>query len=266
MAEKEEFNDEYQFTALDDVLPQAGDEALESLDKEQGSSKSHHYVGPSPIKRNVMIVIAIIILSYIAYKIIGSYFFNPISPIQANTMIKTVSKAPQALPKIKSENSANSIDTEQSKSILANLQQKLSALESNQENVHSAVGDTNNQLESLSNSITSLSSQLAQLQQDITILNERVNDESKKVQALASAHKKKVIVKKTQAPAKVKTIYYVQAVIPGRAWLISPNGTTLTVSEGTMIPEYGFVKLIDPNQGKILTSSGQVIRFSQADS
>jgi intracellular multiplication protein IcmG len=60
--------------------------------------------------------------------------------------------------------------------------------------------------------------------------------------------------------------YNIQAVIPGRAWLIATNGATLTVSQGTAIPGYGIVKLIDPVQGKVTTSSGQIIRFSQEDS
>ncbi|HAF87135.1 MAG TPA: type IV secretion protein IcmG, partial [Legionellales bacterium] len=63
-----------------------------------------------------------------------------------------------------------------------------------------------------------------------------------------------------------KESYYIKAVIPGRAWLIAANGSTLTVSEGTNIKGYGMVKLIDSTQGRILTSSGRVIRFSQQDS
>ena len=60
--------------------------------------------------------------------------------------------------------------------------------------------------------------------------------------------------------------YYIQAVIPGRAWLVSSQGLTITVREGTSVPGYGIVKLIDPNQGRILTSSGRTITFSQQDS
>ena len=61
-------------------------------------------------------------------------------------------------------------------------------------------------------------------------------------------------------------LYYIQAVIPGRAWLIATNGSTLTVREGSTIPGYGIVRKIDPNLGKVFMSTGKVIRFSQLDS
>ena len=57
-----------------------------------------------------------------------------------------------------------------------------------------------------------------------------------------------------------------QAVIPGRAWLIANNGSTITVREGTPIPGYGIAKIIDPIKGRVMTSSGKEIRFSQDDS
>jgi len=33
-----------------------------------------------------------------------------------------------------------------------------------------------------------------------------------------------------------------------------------------LIPGYGAVKLVDPAQGQVLTSTGKVIKFSQLDS
>ncbi|MBA3536672.1 MAG: type IV secretion protein IcmG, partial [Tatlockia sp.] len=63
-----------------------------------------------------------------------------------------------------------------------------------------------------------------------------------------------------------RLMYFIQAIIPGRAWLIATNGSTITVREGTRIAGWGVVKLIDPIQGRVLTSSGRIIRFSQRDS
>jgi len=85
------------------------------------------------------------------------------------------------------------------------------------------------------------------------------------------AHLKQQTEKKVRASKKVVAAtppaqYFLQAIIPGRAWLISTNGDTVTVREGTRISSYGVVRFIDAKRGRVLTSSGQVIRFSQEDS
>ena len=76
----------------------------------------------------------------------------------------------------------------------------------------------------------------------------------------------KRVVHHINKPSAPPIHYYIQAVIPGRAWIIATNGSTLTVREGTNIAGYGIVRLIDPLDGRIVTSSGQIIRFSQEDS
>ena len=45
--------------------------------------------------------------------------------------------------------------------------------------------------------------------------------------------------------------YSVQAIIPGRAWLKSENGETVTVAEGDMLKGYGRVTKIDPYDGVV---------------
>ena len=71
---------------------------------------------------------------------------------------------------------------------------------------------------------------------------------------------------KARGPVAKPMNYYVQAVIPGRAWLIATNGSTLTVRQGSSVRGYGVVQSIDAVQGRVNTSSGRVIRFSQDDS
>ena len=50
--------------------------------------------------------------------------------------------------------------------------------------------------------------------------------------------------------------YYVQAVIPGRAWLKGADGSALTITVGSTIPGYGKVRSIDPYSGIVSISSG----------
>lgn len=67
--------------------------------------------------------------------------------------------------------------------------------------------------------------------------------------------------KKQDAVTRTKMNYFVQAVIPGRAWLKSPNGQSLTVAAGDTIPGYGKVLSIDSYSGTVVTSSGQMIQY-----
>ncbi|NNM58805.1 MAG: hypothetical protein HKM04_03220 [Legionellales bacterium] len=55
--------------------------------------------------------------------------------------------------------------------------------------------------------------------------------------------------------------YYVQAVIPGRAWLKSSNGQIITVTTGDAVPGYGTVETIDSQSGVVTTSTGTKIMF-----
>lgn len=55
--------------------------------------------------------------------------------------------------------------------------------------------------------------------------------------------------------------YYVQAIIPGRAWLRDSENRMMTVSKGDMIPGLGAVTAIDPLQGTVSISNGAVIEY-----
>ncbi|WP_419420337.1 type IVB secretion system protein IcmG/DotF [Legionella sp. D16C41] len=149
---------------------------------------------------------------------------------------------------------------------LSQLEQKISAIDINQQTIQSDINALTNQLNGINSNISNLNVKIENLAQIINTLSATIERQASQLTALT-------IVKKTPKVKKVVTkiivprnVYYIQAVIPGRAWLIASNGSTLTVREGTNIPGYGVVKLIDPNQGRVLTSSGQVIRFSQQDS
>ncbi len=54
-----------------------------------------------------------------------------------------------------------------------------------------------------------------------------------------------------QSANALKLPYSVQAIIPGRAWLRSDNGDTLTVAEGDVIKDVGQVTKIDPYDGVV---------------
>ena len=64
-------------------------------------------------------------------------------------------------------------------------------------------------------------------------------------------------------PAQVKSMFSVQAIIPGRAWLKSENGETVTVAEGDILKNYGKIIKIDPYDGVVqIDASGRVVTLS----
>jgi intracellular multiplication protein IcmG len=60
-------------------------------------------------------------------------------------------------------------------------------------------------------------------------------------------------------PEVPKIAFSVQAIIPGRAWLKSDSGDTVTVAEGDMLKSYGRVTKIDPYDGIVDIDTGTKI-------
>ena len=61
-------------------------------------------------------------------------------------------------------------------------------------------------------------------------------------------------------------VYYLQAVLPGRAWLQSSLGQTQTVRVGDLLRGYGAVTAINAEKGVVQTSSGKRIEYGRDDS
>jgi hypothetical protein len=60
-------------------------------------------------------------------------------------------------------------------------------------------------------------------------------------------------------PGEPRMIYSVQAIIPGRAWLKSESGDTVTVAEGDYLKKYGRVTKIDPYDGIVSIDTGNKV-------
>ena len=265
MADNDQLNDEYQFSELDAL----GTDTTNQAEGEDDAAASKRVGAETNIRRNALIVVILVILAMIIYKFLGSFFSSPEIPVQKTKSVDTAKKSepkPEA-PEIKPLKPVVSEPKPQPQqtSVSANVEQKLSALELSQQSTRSDVSSVSNQLGGISANMNDLSTQIAKLNDALTSINTKLEQQSREIDLLMTRtkpQKKRPVTKQTQ-PAKK---YYIQAVIPGRAWLIAQNGATLTVREGTAIPGYGTIKLIDPLQGRITTSSGQIIRFSQDDS
>ncbi len=264
MADKDEYNDEYQFADLDAVSASEEDNsgrvspAPVVPEGELGGS------GKDNIKIKALIVVIIVIVAMVAYKMVGSLLSEKI-PVEKASVPKMAITPPVPLhtqPPVQHimpppEAALPTLDSK--------VTQKLSALELTQQNMQSDVSSVSNQLGGISKNVDAMVAKMAELNGVITNLSAKVDEQSHEIEKLTIRREvKRVHHVAPKGPRYPK--YYIQAVIPGRAWLIATNGATLTVREGTVVAGYGMVKLIDPSQGRVVTSSGQVIRFSQEDS
>jgi intracellular multiplication protein IcmG len=269
MADNNQNDDEYKFAELDSL----DNDPMNEMSDTGGDASSALYVknaasSQKDIKRNALIAVGLIIFAMVMYKLIGYLFFSPKNTPLTQTTITPITQATsqpveytppplpapvQQTPPISSENNTD-------------LTNKISAMEVSQDSVRSEVNTVSQQVGTVNNNINTLNNQMNELNQTITNLSAQMAKQTEEINILMARMQPKKISKPITRPATRPLIYYIQAVIPGRAWLIGTNGSTLTVREGTKITGYGMVKLIDAMQGRVITSSGQVIRFSQEDS
>jgi intracellular multiplication protein IcmG len=210
--------------------------------------------------RNAVVAIGTIIILVLIYMVISSIFESD----KSNIAKQKVTQIPQ-----------NKIQTNypaiQETKVVKDyaLEKKLTIVEQNQNNLQSRFEEIKAQSLSVNNNLTQLMEKINELSQKVTSLATTVDEQSQAIismkQRSVSEHKIKVVKKPIYKPQQYLE-YNVQAVIPGRAWLIANNGSTKTVRKGSMLPGYGIVTIIDAIQGRVMTSSGKMIKFSQEDS
>lgn len=266
MAENDQ-NDEYKFVELDGL----DNPMMDDSDAKPSASSYARPGGASKkdIKRNALIAFGLIILAMILYKIFGYLFFHKTEEVATQTPMEPPAQiAAQPVQQPLPQPVINTTPTPQPVIRVDNseLTQKVVAVESAQQNVRSEVGAVSQQVATVNNNVQNLNSQIASLNQVITNLSTQLARQTEEINVLMARTQPKRVVKHVSTPATAPLVYYIQAVIPGRAWIIASNGSTLTVREGTKIPGFGVVRLIDPLSGRVVTSSGRVIRFSQEDS
>ena len=145
---------------------------------------------------------------------------------------------------------------------LENVKNSQLSLESNLKGMNDQINQLNNQLNGLTANNQVLQQQLAELQNKQMILIEAI-DKLTVIQKSRPSPKPYHPVSRIIPPHIEHIHYYIQAIIPGRAWLINSHGNTITVKVGSKVPNYGIVDKIDHLQGRVITSSGKILRFNQ---
>lgn len=269
MADNETYDDEYEFidpdTGSADAMDYTPDAGSKSSGEQSGMEKT--FAGKSGVIRNVLIVVVLVIIVMVVYPLVHSKFSG-----QKKTLVITPESKEQVYiaPIAPTPVSSPMPEVNMSNSVNEKVTRKLAELESGQERMQTEFVSSNNQLSGINNNINEMMTKVTELNRITALYAAKVEEQSRAIEQLTA---EAAALKKARMPHHVRhkittpsLKYYIQAVIPGRAWLIANNGSTLTVREGTVIAGLGMVKLIDPRQGRVVISSGRVIRFSQEDS
>lgn len=127
------------------------------------------------------------------------------------------------------------------------------------------------QIQGNQQAIASLQNQMQQLQADLTQLTENLTTITGQIQIIANEIKSMDTERSIRESKKLlrvtaMQIYYLKALVPGRAWLQTLKGQVATVTIGDRLPGYGIIQSIDTEQGIVTTSSGRLIQYGPRDS
>lgn len=137
-------------------------------------------------------------------------------------------------------------------------EQKLATFEKEIMLTRNNMAESARQLSTLQNDITMLSKAMQQLSEQVDTI--RSYQERQEIRRQQQIHTREAPSSKGESSAEKLPSLTVYAIIPGRAWLRSANGKTLTVTEGDPIGEYGKVLKIDASSGVVITTSGATLR------
>ncbi len=156
-------------------------------------------------------------------------------------------------------------------SLIETLLKRLESIESQNKAMQQALDKANQSSAALTEKLSALERNVSNLSGTLRIVNKNVSDIETvvKKRPISSMAGPSAFQRRQTAPSGIRggiarfqtPLYRVDAVIPGRAWLKNQNGNTVTVSKGDQIRGYGYVTLIDAEEGLVVTSSGIVFRY-----
>ncbi len=268
----DDFEEEFEFET------EPGDE--DALAPEEFETEGDETEATSKLPRKNMllpIVIAVAVVGFIGWKVVGMFTDKESAkPAPAPTPIAEApapTPAPAPVEKAAPQSSLPSMmdaqnilpqDVIATEDALTKMQKRL---EEQDNAIKQRISNLERDLSTANQNATAANSGIGKLQSDIATLNAAVQDlsnqlkviaeEREKREAKASSKKQHGAQPKLESANPTLNVY---AIIPGRAWLRSANGKTITVTEGDNAGEYGKVLKIDAGNGVVVTSSGVILR------
>lgn len=230
-------HDEYQYPGEEHVENTAQEPVVEEVHHEEVApvEQSGGLVGFISRKRKLLIFLVVIAAAFVGFKYLTSN--NTVTPAPIEKPV--VAAAPIVeQPNAQVENQIGRLTQ-----VVAQNQQNLSQLQDQVDNMQTALSRANDSYQTMNDNLKAMTLQLQKVQEQL-------------------APKPKVA-----APAKkiVPIVYYIKAIVPGRAWVTGTNGSSQSVSVGDSLPQYGRISAINADSGVVMTSSGKVIEYGSGD-
>ncbi|EKE01386.1 MAG: IcmG protein [uncultured bacterium] len=247
---------EYQFTDSDNIAENVvGQQPADSgsLEEIPASGFSIKNINWRRLVPPVVVILAILLvygfISFSGAKKTRQAAQKTIAAQEASNMQQTSIQTPAPIIAQPSP----SLSGDQIEQIQATVQQKISEL-------GQLVSDDRDQVSKLREAIV-------KTQQDISDINQNVSQMMVAMQqALDDIQRLKTPKTKPQKkPYKPVAIYHVRAIVPGRVWLESTDGKSVTLRVGDSLEGYGKVEVISPRQGLVIMSNGSYIQYGVND-
>lgn len=210
-------------------------------------------------RKKIFIFIGVLAALFCLYKLYD--VFSAKQPMKAKNEVVVAPKPVPAVPAapVEAPKPAEPVVTPEAAE-MSKMGDKIGTLE----NVVSQVSQSNANLQ---DQMAGMATSILDLHNSLSTLSDQVAElaKPKPVPVEVKKPEKKKAPKQSAKKSAVKTSYYVKAMIQGRAWLMMPDGATLTVSEQDELPGYGQITSIDPEKGEIKTASGDVITYRSDD-
>jgi hypothetical protein len=252
-----------------------GDLSNDSFSSEQQAAEDSSAI-PEQHEENEMdmtylsiMAVIIVVMVYILYSMytalvpVEQQEIKPVAQTQVEqpqaTSVQTP-PAPQQEPVIAAQPEPQQTASENAQEVAQMVSSDVSSqLQKQQAAINEIVDDTTyleNGQKELSTKFDKLSTKLDALLDQVETMIEEQKDRELKAKRLAE-QKREMAAKKLAPPLK----YYIRAVVEGRAWLQTDEGSEATVSVGQALKDYGTILAIYVNEGLVTTSSGRVISF-----
>lgn len=151
------------------------------------------------------------------------------------------------------------VDTQIKDRITALEQQNTAMMNLLQTEYAQKIADTETQANAVRGKMDELTKRVNRMEASLTQITQLLQGvgRSQSIDAMGGAP---VSIPSTAArSAEPRMTYSVQAIIPGRAWLKSESGDTVTVAEGDYLKKYGRVTKIDPYDGVVAIDTGSKV-------
>lgn len=217
----------------------------------------------SKLRNFIVLFLGLFLVVFVVYKILG-FLFAPkqvVEPIKHTPVITEEVVVPQQIVKPMAPVEMPPQNT----AAIEQFTQKLSSLEISAENNKNDINKMTSNMAEIQQAVAKMDEKLSNLSYNIQKVTDELATQQNQMVELKLLVTPKPPVKVAKKVVAKRQYYYIQAVIPGRAWLKTRSGQTITVSKGSHIPGYGRVIAINPHTEEVIVNTGEVLTYSPED-